>query len=54
MDIKRHGKLVARLTPPPFGPASIRHPWEALRNSGALLADPEESVLEAQAFDALR
>lgn len=54
VDIKRHGKMVARLTPPPSGPATMRHPWEALRNSGSLLADPEESVLEAQAFDALK
>lgn len=54
VDIKRHGRLVARLTPPVSAPHDTPRPWEALRGSGVLLREPEESVLEAQAFDALR
>ncbi len=52
--ITRHGKPVARLTPPCVGPAPDPHPWESLRGSGVLRAEPEDSMLEAQAFDALR
>ena len=54
VDIKRHGRLVARLTPAVSSPNDTPRPWEALRGSGELLGDPEESVLDAQAFDALR
>jgi hypothetical protein len=54
VDIKRHGRLVARLTPPVSSPNNTPRTWEALRGSGVLLGDPEESVLEASAFDALR
>lgn len=52
--ITRHGKTVARLTPPSVGAAVDSHPWESLRGSGVLHAEPEDSMLEAQAFDALR
>jgi prevent-host-death family protein len=52
--ITRHGKPVARLTPPSTEAAKDPHPWAALRGSGVLHAEPEDSVLEAQAFDALR
>jgi antitoxin (DNA-binding transcriptional repressor) of toxin-antitoxin stability system len=52
--ITRHGKPVARLTPPSMGASSDPQPWAALRGSGVLHAEPEDSVLEAQAFDALR
>jgi prevent-host-death family protein len=54
VEITRHGKLVARLTPPAVSSGASPHPWAALRGSGVLHAEPEESVLEAQAFDALR
>jgi prevent-host-death family protein len=54
VEITRHGKLVARLTPPSARSAQSPQPWTALRGSGVLHAEPGESVLEAQAFDALR
>ncbi len=54
IDIKRRGKVVARLAPPPAAEAAPRKPWEVLRGSGALLAEPEESVLDARAFEASR
>ncbi len=54
MEITRHGKLVARLMPPTALSAQGPQPWTTLRGSGVLHAEPEESVLEAQAFDALR
>lgn len=41
VDVERHGKVVARIVP--ATPKAVR-PWEALRGSGVLLADPEESV----------
>ena len=54
ITIRRHGKPVARLSPPP-GPAEPEaRPWEQLRGSGSLLASPEESVLQADDFEALR
>ncbi len=54
IDIKRRGKVVARLAPPPAAGAAPRKPWEVLRGSGVLLAEPEESVLDARAFEASR
>ena len=54
VEITRHGKLVARLTPPSASSAQSPQPWTTLRGSGVLHAEPEESVLEAHAFDALR
>jgi prevent-host-death family protein len=41
VDVERHGRVVARIVP--AATKRIR-PWEALRGSGELLADPEESV----------
>lgn len=54
VEITRHGKTVARLLPPVGGTSSAQKPWEALRGSGMLSMEPEESVLDAQALDALR
>lgn len=54
VEITRHGKLVARLMPPSAHSAQGPQPWTTLRGSGVLHAEPEESMLEAQAFDALR
>lgn len=54
VEITGHGKLVARLTPPSARSAQSHQPWTTLRGSGVLHAEPEDSVLEAQAFDALR
>ena len=54
VEITRHGKPVARLTPPADGRSEHQRPWQKLRGSGALKLDPEESVLDAGAFDALR
>ena len=54
VDIKRRGRLVARLTSPPSPSQARRKPWERLRGSGELLARPEESVLGAEDFEAFR
>jgi hypothetical protein len=54
IDIKRCGKVVARLAPPPAVAEAPRKPWERLRGSGELLAEPGESVLDDQAFEASR
>jgi antitoxin (DNA-binding transcriptional repressor) of toxin-antitoxin stability system len=54
VDIKRRGKIVARLSPPPAVADALRKPWERLRGSGALLAEPGESVLDEQDFEASR
>jgi antitoxin (DNA-binding transcriptional repressor) of toxin-antitoxin stability system len=42
IDIKRRGKVVARLAPPPAAMEGSRKPWERLRGSGELLAEPGE------------
>ena len=52
IDIKRRGKVVARLAPPPMAAEAPRKPWERLRGSGELLADAGESVLDEGAFEA--
>ena len=54
VDIKRRGKVVARLAPPPSVGAGSAKPWEVLRGSGRLLAEPEDSVLAQGAFEASR
>ena len=54
--ITRRGKVVARLQPP-LRPHAARNlkPWEQLRAMGGrLLADPGESVLGDEDFEALR
>jgi antitoxin (DNA-binding transcriptional repressor) of toxin-antitoxin stability system len=53
VDLVRRGKVVARLVP--SAAASRGTPtWTRLRGRGALAAAPEESVLDAADFDALR
>lgn len=54
IDIKRRGKVVARLAPPPKVAEAPRKPWERLRGSGELQAEPGESVLDDRAFEASR
>ncbi|MFS6826877.1 hypothetical protein [Cyanobium sp. ATX-6F1] len=54
LEFIRCGKSVACQTPPSMGAATNPSPWAALRGSGVLHAEPEDSVLEAHAFDALR
>ena len=54
VDIKRRGKVVARLASPPAAGEPQRKPWERLRGSGELLAEPGESVLEAGEFESSR
>ena len=54
IDIKRRGKVVARLAPPPAAAEERRKPWERLRGSGELLAEPGESVLHEQELEASR
>jgi len=53
--ITRRGKVVARLNPTSSSvePKGLK-PWERLRSSGKLLAEPGESVLRDEDFDALR
>lgn len=53
VDIRRRGRVVARLAPPPAAAKAPLKPWERLRGSGRLLAEPEESVLAAEDFEAL-
>lgn len=52
--VTRHGKTVARLTPPAGNATLQPRPWDMLRGSGELAMEPEESVLDAESFDALR
>ena len=54
IDIERRGKIVPRLAPPPPVATGLPKPWERLRGSGQLLAEPGESVLDDREFDALR
>jgi len=54
VDIKRRGKIVARLSPPPAAGQRARRPWERLRGSGELLAAAGESVLREGDFKASR
>jgi len=57
VTITRRGKVVARLQSLPSGSpgARARKPWEELRLlGGRLLANPSESVLSDQDFEALR
>lgn len=53
VDIKRRGKLVARLIPPPPGGANLE-PWEKLRGTAVCLFEPGESVPSAEAIEAMR
>lgn len=53
LDLTRHGKVVARLIPPSEPIPHDAPPWLRLRGHGALLAEAEESVLDATAFDAV-
>ena len=56
VSITRRGKVVARLQPSAAmkGPGALR-PWERLRAMGGrLLAQPGESVLRDEDFEALR
>jgi prevent-host-death family protein len=54
VEITRHGKPVARLTPPTGGTSPSQRPWEQLRGSGVLAMEAEDSVLDDLDFDALR
>ena len=54
VEIKRRGKLVARLVPPLEPQAGDTAPWERLRGSGALVGPPEQSVLHDEDFEANR
>lgn len=56
VTITRHGKTVARLVAPSLvAPGDTMKPWERLQAMGGrLLAEPGESVLRDEDFDALR
>lgn len=53
LNLTRHGKVVARLIPSSAPALHDTPPWLRLRGCGALLAEAEESVLDATAFDAV-
>jgi len=53
VDLTRRGKVVARLVPTAAVPQGTP-PWLRLRGHGRLNAQPEESVLDDDAFDAAR
>ena len=53
VEVERHGRVVARIVP--AAPASaFARPWERLHGTGALLASPEESLLDDSDFEAAR
>lgn len=56
VSITRHGRIVARLEPSTAAKgADALKPWERLRSiGGRLLAQPGESVLRNEDFEALR
>lgn len=55
IDITRDGKVIARLVPAEIpGAQEAVKPWQRLRGSGRLLAEPGESVLSERDFEALR
>lgn len=56
VTITRRGKTVARLVAPTAAPGTAPlKPWERLQSlGGQLLAEPGESVLRDEDFDALR
>ena len=54
VDIKRRGKVVARLTAAPKARTATPKAWEVLRGSGELKAEPEESVIDEAEFEASR
>lgn len=56
VTITRRGKTVARLVAPTLAPAGkAMKPWERLQAMGGrLLAEPGESVLRDEDFEALR
>lgn len=54
--ITRRGRTVAQLRrPTTLAQGAAQRPWERLRAAGGrLLAEPEETVLTEEAFEALR
>lgn len=54
VDIKRRGRVVARLARPPAAGTAGPRAWEVLRGSGELKVEPGESVLSEEDFEAAR
>jgi antitoxin (DNA-binding transcriptional repressor) of toxin-antitoxin stability system len=54
VEIKRRGRVVARLLPAEAVVGVTARPWELLRGSGELRAAPDESVLRESDFEAAR
>jgi antitoxin (DNA-binding transcriptional repressor) of toxin-antitoxin stability system len=54
VDIKRRGKVVARLTPAPKPGKPIPRAWEVLRGSGELKGEPGQSVIDERELEASR
>jgi prevent-host-death family protein len=55
VTIRRRGRAVAQLEPPPSADLTGKKPWEQLRALGGRLeGEPGESVLRHEDFEALR
>lgn len=54
IEIKRRGRVVARVVPATDFSRTQAHPWERLRGTGRLVATPGESVLRPDDFEAAR
>jgi len=54
VEIKRRGRVVARLLPAEGDRPGAKPPWERLRGSGRLAAAAEGSVLHMRDFEAAR
>lgn len=54
IEIERRGRIVARVVPVAGDASGDRPPWHRLRGSGELHAEPEESVLSDEDFEAGR
>jgi len=52
VELTRHGKVVGRMVPTTTA-QQVTPPWLRLRGCGVLFAQPEESVFDDAAFDAL-
>ncbi len=54
VEIERRGRIVARVFPATGDTAHDTAPWMRLRGSGELHAEPDESVLSDEDFEAGR
>jgi antitoxin (DNA-binding transcriptional repressor) of toxin-antitoxin stability system len=52
--IRRHGRVVARLSPHPGHTLGRKQPWQALHGSGQLQVAPEDCVFSDSACSGLQ